>query len=358
LSVVLVVAGVSGELVIDSKLGRLETSIRDINEQRVLGLQKEAGDAARSAQSAKDDAKTAHALAQGASEIAEMAKTTAGEAKTAAVAVGRQAAHLTDQMSEAKQELANAEVAEQKEEQALLNMAICLAPRVIPQRGYFNPVTRAADWTTVDALRPYSALQAIIDVVPDAEARRAASNIERSLRTAGWTRVTTLRGVDGLKDGVEVIPWEPRIYGDKPEAERNRNLALHGAVSSAADAIVDWLDSFFWHATRSLAPSPDIPSDAIQINVGLYPAVQYAAPPGNGGFSTSEKALRKQQEDAQAKQKAEQDKKFDELMNSRIPEMVERARRERESMAGMERKREERYFSQPCRLVDSFKPFQ
>jgi hypothetical protein len=45
-------------------------------------------------------------------------------------------------------------------------------------------------------------------------------------------------------------------------------------------------------------------------------------------------------------------------MNSRIPEMVERARRERESMAGMERKREERYFSQPCRLVDSFKPFQ
>jgi hypothetical protein len=74
LSVALVVAGVSGELVIASKLGRIETSIRDVNERRVLCLQQEAGDAAQSA-------KTAHDLAQGASEIADAAKRAAGEAQ-------------------------------------------------------------------------------------------------------------------------------------------------------------------------------------------------------------------------------------------------------------------------------------
>lgn len=67
LSVVFVVAGVSGELVIDSKLGTLETNVQDANESRVSQLNWDASQAnerasalEKSTQQLKTDAENAH----------------------------------------------------------------------------------------------------------------------------------------------------------------------------------------------------------------------------------------------------------------------------------------------------------
>jgi hypothetical protein len=164
--------------------------------------------------------------------------------------------------------------------------------------------------------------------------------------------------VGDLKDGVEVIPWNPPELGERglslpdSEVKLNHNLALLRAASSAADAIVDWLHSFSWQATRSQAPNPDIPSDAVEIKVGLYPAVQYVAPPGEKVFSDLDAASNKKRGEAREKMEAERDQKFEEMIRSRTPKRAEEARRARENSRAFEKQLEERYFSQPCRLVN------
>jgi hypothetical protein len=332
----------------------------------VIGsLGDKAEEAGRKANTATTNSETALTKSGQALDEANGAEKTAGKAQAIAGTVASKAEELDRQLrttkkdlDTAKLQLAYAETAEKKEEQALFDMAVCLSSRVIPQGGYFNTITKTREWSTVDLLRPHSNLQAIIDVVQDAEARRAASSIETSLRAAGWTKVTVRPGVGDLRDGVEVIPWNPRELGDKglpapdSEARLRRNLVLYGVVSNAADAIVYWLHSFFWQATRSQAINPDIPSDAVEIKVGLYPAVQYVAPPGEKVFSDLYAALKNQQEEAREKMEAEQDQKFEELMKYRPPEMAEEARRVRENTRAMEKQMKARYFSQPCRLLN------
>jgi hypothetical protein len=321
-----------------------------INSLVIVG--REAGDAHTVAQSASD-------IAIPAKKTAEAAKGEAASAKSKADAVGVQAGTLTSQMSSATQELAKAEAAEQKEEQALTDMSVCLAPRVIPEEGIFNPVTKTETWSTLALVRPFSNLQAIIDVAPDAEARRAASSIEIRLHDAGWKRVTMLQGVDGLKDGVEIIPWSPREFGNKqlgtPEgqARLRRNLEANRAVSQAGEAIRDWLHDFNWIATKSMAPNPDIPTDAIEIRVGLYPAVQFVVPPGDKAFADATAAGNKQREEALEKMRAEDDKEFEDLMKQRSPEGAAKAREAREQTRELVKKWHEQD-SQPCRLVDPF----
>jgi hypothetical protein len=241
-------------------------------------------------------------------------------------------------------------------------MAVCLAPRVIPEEGIFNPTTKTEAWSTLGPVRPFSELQAIIDVVPDAEARRAASSIEIRLHDAGWKRVTVLQGVNGLRDGVEIIPWSPREFGNKelgtPEgdARLRRNLELHGAVSKAADAIVDWLHSFNWYVTRGQEPNPDISPDAVEIKVGLYPPVELIPSPGEKPFAELDAEMQKSREEARVRAEHEQDEKVEEQYKTYPPDMAARARAEWKQMREDEKKMDERYFSQPCRSINPFDP--
>lgn len=85
LSVLLVVVGIIGELVIEARLGHLETAIQDTNEKRVLQLQKEAGDA-------KLSSLAAAGAAQLAQESADAANASAREAQGKVRAVARQTA--------------------------------------------------------------------------------------------------------------------------------------------------------------------------------------------------------------------------------------------------------------------------
>jgi len=357
----LVSVGVAGEFWVDSWVNTDDDNIQSIN----ITLLR---DAYSSASAAHDIAQGASDIAIPAKETAEKAKGEADSAKSRADAVGLQATALDRQLSAAKQdvasakkELSSAEAAEKQEEQALSDMAVCLAPRVIPQNSYFNMTTKAVELSSVDPLRPHSGLQAIIDVAQDAEARRAASYIERSLRAAGWRKITVLWNVDGLRDGVEVVPWNPKELGNKelgtPEgdARLQRNLAAYRAVGSAADAIVDWLHSFNWYVTRGNGPNPDIPPDAIEIKVGLYPPVELTPSPGELPFAEIDAEMQKSREEAREKAEREEDEKVEEIYKTYPPYMAAKARAEWKQMREDEKRNEERY-SQPCRLINPFNP--
>lgn len=74
LSVGLVVAGITGELIINIRSARLETFIREVNGLRVLMLQEEAGSAASSAERAQGSANAANISAGEAKKKADAVK--------------------------------------------------------------------------------------------------------------------------------------------------------------------------------------------------------------------------------------------------------------------------------------------
>lgn len=273
----------------------------------------------------------------------QLADALAKDAKANSDAVAKQAAELTHQMSAATAELAAAEAAEKKEEQALTNMAVCLAPRIIP---HWN----GPNGSVVDPLRPYaSSYHAIVEYVPDPEARRAAWSLIQALIDAGW-KTTFVRQIDGLNDGVEIEPYHP-VPG-KPKSFFQ--IDQENKSADVADAFVDFLHSNNWQA-RTVLKDFDLSPNTIKIKIGLFPPTEYIAPPGAAEYESwadslqnKSRAERKQLED----RFAEQDKK----LLAQVPPAL--AARDRELIKQQEelRKKLDERFSQPCRAASGFGP--
>lgn len=329
LGIALVSIGVAGEFFVDVKAGVLETHLRKANANLVLLLEQKVQDVATAASSAQGSANKAKAAAKGSQEKAN--------------AVGKQAAELTHQMSAATKELADAEAAEKKEEQALINLSVCLAPRIIPQWN-------APGGNAADPLRPYaSSYHAIVEYVPDPEARRAAFSLVGAFIAAGW-KEPVLRQVDGLSDGVEIEPFHP-IPGKPPAPFQ---VDQEWKSFDVADAIVDFLHSYNWQATTALKDF-DLPKDGIKIRIGLYPATEYTALPGAAQFTSWADAL-----DKKFKAGWEQaETKADEAEEKSLAQMPpEEAARDRALIKQQQQEREKlkARYSQPCRASAGFAP--
>ena len=140
------------------------------------------------------------------------------------------------------------------------------------------------------------------------------------------------------------------------QARFRRNLDANHAVDQAGEALLDWLHSFNWYATKSGGPNPDIPSDAIEIKVGLYPPVELVPSPGDEPFAEADAEMQKGREEARAKAERELDEKVEEIYKTYPPDMAAKARAEWRQMREEEKIMDERYFSQPCRLINPFNP--
>jgi hypothetical protein len=221
------------------------------------------------AQTAFDKASEADKLSKSASDLAGPAKTAADEAKRQTEAVGVQANDLTRQMSAATTELANAETAERKEEEALVNLSTCLTPRVIPQ---WKVIKGSTERSLVDPLKPFAETNVVIEYVPDFEARRAAFSLLNVLQAAGW-KVTSISPGTTLNDGVYI---EPHRLSSPTGSVTDGSKA-----EDAADGLVAFLRSFNWQADKWLPSAPSsIPAGTLKILVGLYPPVVSIRAPG------------------------------------------------------------------------------
>jgi hypothetical protein len=339
----LVAVGVAGEFWVDGKVNSDDENIQSIN---ITLLE----DASASASQAKSDANSAHDLAQSASDIAGSAKTTSGEAKGEALvaerqadAVGEKTDDLDRQLDAAKKQLADAEEAEKKEEQTLINMGVCLAPRIIP---HWN----GPNGNVVDPLRPYAAsYHAIVEYVPDPEARRAALNLVEALIDAGW-KATFVRQIDGLNDGVEIEPYHP-VPG-KPTSFFQ--IDQERKSSEVADAFVDFLHSNNWQASTVLKDF-DLSPNAIKIKIGLYPPTEYMAPPGAAQYTSWADDLEKKFMAERKQLEARAAEAEEKLLAQLPPEQAERSRALIKQQ-DEERKKIDERFSQPCRAADGFAP--
>jgi hypothetical protein len=282
IGLILVVVGVVGEWKYGAKLEDAHNTLHTLDIAELTAAQIEAGDAAKSAASAKASADEAGRVADEALGKSNAANEAAGNATTKADAVAKQAGELQTQL--------NAVEAKRAElEKSLINLAICNAPRVIPQDWIpkVGGMGLIADKSTSDPLKPF-ATEAVIEFIPDWEARRAALNIRASLHSAGW-EIDKFDTATDINDGVEVqhffapsgkgIPyetWHPLLQKDQTSA-------------GAADAVIDFLHSYNWQAKsgfpldeqgKIVRGSALIPEGGIRIRVGLYPATTFVTPKG------------------------------------------------------------------------------
>jgi hypothetical protein len=268
----LVIIGVLGELLGDGGVFLFSNQLQVISDNEIREANNKALDAKTSAEGAAGAAARAHAEA--------------GKAQQNVGKVAEQANALATRMVNADSHLSQLEAQASKTKSDLINLAICNAPRVISNWWISGGETKSY----VDPLRPMVDQVVFIEVVPDAEARRAALNIARTLDDAHWSVQGPLRFVDGLADGVSVQPFASPHSRSAPES-MGKPASYWRAIEvahQAADKLLDFLHSYNWQAERgwptdshlNFVDEKILPIGAIRIQVGLYPPTIYVRPPG------------------------------------------------------------------------------
>ncbi len=241
--------------------------------------------------------------ANGAEKTAGKAQNVAGTAASKAENLDRQLGATKTDLNTAKSQLADAETAEKKEEQTLINMAVCLAPRVIPTWSIGSLETSA------DPLRPMAGQKVFIDFVPDPEARRAAISLAGTLSEAKWDVQLPLHIKDGLEDGVSV---QPSMAGMESPLGASTSAFFH--ASDVAEKLIGFLHSYNWEAKvglphdadRKLLTDPNvIPAGEIRVQIGLYPAITYVSPPGAKDLTEAVARYEQKQQEDEKKMKDE-----------------------------------------------------
>jgi len=299
---ILVVGGVVGEGVSEALVSRADGNIQAFNNTRLADTVTKAGDAEDSAIQASSAANSAVDSARKASSLAGSARKEADASEREIASVRRQVGEAEASLSEARDKALSAEQRAQEAQSQLINLAICNAPRVIPEwsiddRGNMVVGSTAQIGglgklrTSADPLRPMAGQKVFIQFVPDTEARRAALNLAGTLANAKWD-VQPLQIVDGLRDGVSV---QPSMAGTEPSKDgAPQGWSAHVHASESADKLIDFLQSYNWQATRGwpegapgkLLRDPNVlPADSIRVQIGLYPAVVYISPPGEKDLS-------------------------------------------------------------------------
>src|ERR1035437_1437069 len=340
---VLIIVGVAGEGVAEAFVSKADGLLQTFNNILLAEANKAAGNAKVSAEVA--------------AWAASRANTEAGRAKQKAGEVARQANTLAARIANADTPLSHLEAQASKTKSDLINLAICNAPRVIS--NWF--VTGGGGTKSyADPLRPLAGQVVFIEVVPDAEARRAALNIARTLEDAHWN-VQLLKFVDGLADGVSVQPFvsphsrlAPESMG-KPDSYW-RAIEVAGL---AADQLLDFLHSYNWQAKRGWPTDSHLnivdvlPVGTIRIQVGLYPPAMYVNPPGQKEYTSISKEMNEQAKRVADEQMAEFEREREKRLATLPPELRREVQEARKRMEAMEAESKRRMSSGPCQVLDS-----
>jgi hypothetical protein len=266
------------------------------------------GDLKVAADTAASAASRAVASAQQAKEESAKAESSALGAAKLAVDVREQANSISQDIDKAASQLADLKVDAQKTKSDLKNLAICSAPRVITRWGLGGPPggkLYPGAKSYVDTLRPMADQLVSIEVVQDAEARRAASSIAQALLDAQWKLQLPLRFVDGLADGVSVQPWVPPSTGS-PKDQISK-MYVYSKTATVAEKLLDFLHSYNWQARRGwptnaqgevIHDEKTFPEGAIRIQVGLYPPAVFVDPPGQKELTSATEKMNRETEEA------------------------------------------------------------
>jgi hypothetical protein len=351
----LVIVGVLGEGIFEALTSSADNTLQDFNNTLLAVATDQAGNAAASAKIAHKEADAATVSATEAQQKSDAANVTAGKAVASAAVAQRRIAELNGQLIATNKQLDAVDAKRAELKVSLESLAICNAPRVIPQwhkgkQGFADP------------LKPF-ARQAIIEYIVEPEPLRAAENIGAALKEAGWTitAVPLSSPIDWGKipDGVRVYPY------DNPtpdETKREQTPEWYSLVQSArestdaAKGLVTFLHSNNWTADWNwlLAPKT-IPPGSIDITVGLYPANTFVVPSAEKDFMAELEEHRKAREQNSKQMDQAAAEREDRYLKTLPPEQAKavKARNEKMEKEWKEREAKENEADMvPCRPLN------
>jgi hypothetical protein len=357
---VLIIAGVTGELVVDSFVSKADGFVQKFDEILLAETTTKAGQAKTSAIGAANAAQRARSEADKAQFSASNALSLAHAGRKEIARLKTDAGELDHKLQAAETQLQSLETKAGKLDESFTNWVICSAPRVIPMWAIGNI---SSSWAP---LKRFAGYKAIIEFVPnDAEARRAAFSIGGVLEQAGWTLPkppTPVQDPDErVNDGVEVQPFAGLADGSMWGA------AIHS--TDVAYALVDFLQSYNWIAKKGFLMDKDqallydtklVPPDGLRIRVGLYPAVIFVNPPGAKDWAENEQARKIITKQKEQQSEQEDEKKVQKYLSTLTPQQAVEfnARREqwkRQSDADLKLAMK-RLLGGPCQPLSSFRP--
>lgn len=228
------------------------------------------------------DARIAEANAKASQANAEAAKANEGLARSNekiaaadqhAGEANKRAKELAVKAEELKEQNLATAVELEKERKTRLELEQSLTPRQIAL------VASKAGKLNIDPLKPFAGIQMFVEILPDAEAERAAGNIIWLTKKAGWNLSSAMFNPE-LKgpffDGVIVMPYmAPRRRLSKPPFWTEEEYAAEEFSREAAEELVNFLKSNNWSAHIGMIfPKRDgeIPLRSVKITVGFKPS--------------------------------------------------------------------------------------
>jgi hypothetical protein len=364
---ILVVLGIAGELIFESRSFVLEDVLSDKSDKTIDALNKALtraksdviaiSEAARKAKEAADGS----TLAAGkAADAASGAKSIASDAINSARLAQENAASVQQQIAKSSAKLTEVEAKAEKTKSDLINLAVCNAPRVI-SNWFIGAPNKASSKSYVDSLKPMAGQMIFIEVVPESEAKRAAINLANALTDAGWNLQKPLKLAAELRDGVSVEPSEATRQIKLNEKTEIPDTNPVWKADGVADNLVAFLHSYNWQAKRDwpldekgriIRDEQILPIGAIRVQIGLYPPTVYVSPPGSKEIDDR---LRQVQEDRK-KMEAELRRQREERL-SKQPEQFRKQIEIRD--AALDERTKNEMSSGPCQtLAPNFGSFR
>jgi hypothetical protein len=277
LGAALVAIGVAGEFRFEAKIESTETRIRKANDDLFLLLSKEAGDAAISAKTARDEADAVKG-------IADEARSDAKDALAKAQAAQRELAHAESDAAKAQTAASKALSTADKAESHLADAMKRADALTVQLNRLTTPRSLPHTPDVVSPLKPFKGMEYMFaDVCSDTECIQLLRDIESVLQLAEWKRVKAPHTFPGLllwdshdqTDGVG-ISLEPGIMVSVDSVrqfktdEEIANLPQHVRAAIALNLTLR-SDVSPPENTNRLVTLTSGPSTIVRISVGRKP---------------------------------------------------------------------------------------
>lgn len=151
----------------------------------------------------------------------------------------------------------------EKERNAGKELEKSLARRQIPF------ISGVGGKTNFDSIKVFADFNAIVEYLPEIEARRATIELTEALKIAGWNIVSITPNPEleaSFWDGVKIEPYNfsGRVADSGGEMQESRSKSR-----AATEALVAFLKSNNWEATAMAGKPGDLPLNTIRIKIGF-----------------------------------------------------------------------------------------
>jgi len=240
----------------------------DTLSEKIIGsLDAKAREASTNASSALTKAEAADAMAGKAQGKAEAAETSAKRAGILAAQAETDAQNARQDAIQLRVDLKTTEQGLTDEHNKRIELEKSIAPRFILPMSLPQE-----DLAITDVLKKFTGVHAIVDCIPDWEARRAAHNIIALLIQAGWAIDSTAIVDKDFPDGVSIKVHQLVFDEEAYHAGRSGWPEEEDKARDAGDELIAFLRANDWVAQTDFSEQRVLEPNQLYIKVGFKPA--------------------------------------------------------------------------------------